>query len=188
MITVRIVYFLSFVAIFFVSTSILGAHFYLRHRQRQKYPYGKWETLLKRLGSIDHANLAFIVHDPAGEQATPDAAEYALDPERAWRLLGGMEGLETIEKNCAVLIDLVYYVQQWYPEALLVAEQLRLNAREVQWHIDRLKGAAKTGRLKTAVPDYLQQALAIYYHMTREVLALYAQTGVPGLTDLQRAL
>jgi hypothetical protein len=99
-----------------------------------------------------------------------------------------MEGLEIVERNCAVLVDLVFYVQQWYPEALLVAEQLRQNAREVEWHIERLKGAAKRGRLKTAIPDYLEQAVVIYYRMTQEVIALYQQVDLPGLADLQRSL
>jgi len=58
--------------------------------------------------------------------------------------------LKTLERNCAVLVDLVFYVQQWYPEALAIAEQLRLNAREIEWHIGRLKSAAKAGRAEKA--------------------------------------
>jgi len=111
-----------------------------------------------------------------------------MDPQDIWRLLGGMRGIEVMEKNCSVLVDLVFYVQQWYPEALHIAEQLRLNAREVEWHIGRLKATAKSGRPPAAAAEYLQQAVAIYYHMTREVLALYEQANLPGLADLQRAL
>ena len=111
-----------------------------------------------------------------------------MDPQDIWRLLGGMRGIEIMEKNCSVLVDLVFYVQQWYPEALLIAEQLRLNAREVEWHIGRLKATAKSGRPPIAATEYLQQAVAIYYQMTRDVLALYEQANMPGLADLQRAL
>jgi hypothetical protein len=63
-----------------------------------------------------------------------------------------------------------------------------LNAREVEWHIGRLKAAAKSGRPPAAAAEYLHQAVAIYYQMTREVLALYEQANLPGLSDLQRAL
>jgi hypothetical protein len=186
MITIRSLYFFSFVGVFLISLLGTGAYFYLRYRQREKYPYGKWETLLKRLGSLDRDKLALIARDSTFEQDLQD--EDALDPEQIWRLLGGMQGLEVVERNCTVLVDLVFYVQQWYPEALLIAEQLRLNAREVQWHIDRLKGAARTGKLKTATPDYLQQVVAIYYRMICDVLSLYEQANLPGLADLQRAL
>ena len=111
-----------------------------------------------------------------------------MSPEDIWQLMGGMRGIEIMERNCSVLVDLVFYVQQWYPEALLIAEQLRLNAREVEWHIGRLKASAKSGRPPAAAAECLQPAVAIYYQMTREVLALYEQANLPGLADLQRAL
>ena len=99
-----------------------------------------------------------------------------------------MEGIDIMEANCTVLVDLVFYVQQWYPEALVIAEQLRLNAREVEWHIGRIRAAAKSGRSQAATAEYLQQAVSIYYRMTCEVLALYEQASLPGLADLQRAI
>jgi hypothetical protein len=188
MITIRTIYFFTFVAIFLVSILAVGTYFYLRYRRRQKYPYGEWESLLSRLGTLDRDYIASIATDFIERRDEQGADEEDVDPDRIWRLIGGMEGLETVERNCAVLVDLVFYVQQWYPEALLIAEQLRQNAREVEWHIERLKGAAKAGRLKTAIPDYLGQAVAIYYRMTQEVIALYEFADLPGLTDLQRAL
>jgi hypothetical protein len=188
MIAIRSLYFFSIVSVFLLSILGTGAYFYVQHRQRQKYPYGKWENLLKRLGSLDHDHIALIARDLVFEPDRQDPDDVALDSDQLWQFLGGMQGLAVLERNCTVLVDLVFYVQQWYPEALLIAEELRLNAREVQWHIDRLRGAAKTGKLKTATPDYLQQAVAIYYRMSCEVLSLYEQTNLPGLADLQKAL
>ena len=49
-----------------------------------------------------------------------------------WRLIGGLEGLEVLERNSEVLIDLAFYVQQWYPEALPIAERLRLDAQAAE--------------------------------------------------------
>jgi hypothetical protein len=197
MITIRSIYFFIVVGIFFLSILGIAANFYFRYRRREKYPYGEWNSLLRRLGTLDHDSLALIARDSVVQNSVlqdyvvRDSVvqdEEPLDPTLVWELLGGTQGLDALEKNCAVLVDLAFYVQQWYPEALLVAEELRLNAREVQWHIDRLRGAAKTGKLKMATPDYLQQAVAIYYRMTCLVLSLYEQAHLPGLTDLQRAL
>jgi hypothetical protein len=187
MITIRSIYFFIVVGIFFLSILGIAANFYFRYRRREKYPYGEWNSLLRRLGTLDHDSLALIARDSLVQDSVIQDEE-PLDPTLVWELLGGTQGLEALEKNSAVLVDLAFYVQQWYPEALLVAEELRLNAREVQWHIDRLRGAAKTGKLKMATPDYLQQAVAIYYRMTCLVLSLYEQAHLPGLTDLQRAL
>ena len=103
-------------------------------------------------------------------------------------LLGGMEGLEELEKNCQVLVELAAYLQRWYPEAVVVAEQLRLSAREIEWHVGRLKGAAQTGNLQAAFGDYAQRAVTTYYFMTRHVLELYDRAGFAGLAELQSAL
>jgi hypothetical protein len=83
---------------------------------------------------------------------------------------------------------LAFYVQQWYPAALPVAEQLRLNAREIGWHVSRLKAAEQTGKLEALFPDYAQRAVARYYLMTRRVLDLYDRGHLPGLMELQRVL
>jgi hypothetical protein len=188
MIMMRSVYFLIFVVIFLVSILGNATYFYVRYRHREQYPYGKWEDLLKRLRPLDYGNLALIAQDPTLEPNQHAHDEEAIEPEEIWRLLGGMRGLEVMETNCEVLVDMVFYMQQWYPEALLIAEQLRLNAREVEWHIGRLRAAAKVGKRRSAAADYVQRAVVIYFQMSREVLSLYEQANVPGLADLQRAL
>ena len=188
MMTIRNLDFFGFLLVFLVAIIGIGTHYYLRDRRRELYPYGKWDELLKRLAPLDHQNLERIALDPAVAPYQEIQLVEATNPQEIWRVLGGMRGIELMEKNCSVLVDLVFYVQQWYPEALLVAEQLRLNAREVEWHIGRLKATAKSGRPPVAAAEYLQQAVAIYYHMTREVLALYERANLPGLADLQRAL
>jgi hypothetical protein len=182
-------YFVIVLAIFLAVLVATGAYYYSRYRS-QKSPYGNFETLLKRLSFVDRDNVALIARDLVDEsgQRRTDEDDLDLDPSQIWPLIGGLKGLEALERNCAVLVDLVFYVQQWYPEALVLAEQLRLNAREIEWHVSRLKGAAKTGKLETSFADNAQRAVATYYLMTRRVLALYEQLNLPGLTELQRAL
>jgi hypothetical protein len=184
MMMIRTMYFLGLVGIFLIFILGYAAYFYARYRRREMYPYGRWEDLLKRLGPLDYDKLALI----ARESGIACDREEDAEAEKIWKLLGGMHGLEVMEKNCEVLVDLVFYVQQWYPEALLIAEQLRLNAREVEWHIGRLRASVKAGKRRSAASEYVQQAVAIYFQMTQEVLSLYEQANVPGLTELQRAL
>jgi hypothetical protein len=112
----------------------------------------------------------------------------ALDPSQLWKLIGGLEGLEVLEKNSEVLIDLAFYVQQSYPQAIVIAEQLRHDAQGLKWHVARLKGAARTGNLQTSFPFYAQRAVVAYYLMTRRVLDLYEAVNFSMLAELQRAL
>jgi hypothetical protein len=190
MITIRILYFLIALGIFVAALLTTGAYYYLRSRRRKKYPYGKWEDILKRLTIVDRDSIEMIARDfvdETGQQRT-DESDTDLDPSEIWDLIGGMKGLRELEQNCAVLVDLVFYVQQWYPEALVITEQMRQYAREVEWHISQLKAAEKTGKLNDWFADYAQRAVAKYYIMTRQVLTLYEQGNFPGVMELQRAL
>jgi hypothetical protein len=134
------------------------------------------------------AEIALDVIDEYGHQRR-DEQSAILESSEVWKLIGGWDGIEALEANCAVLIDLAFYVQQWYPEkALAAAEQLRLGTREIEWHVQRLKTAAKAGRLESSILMYAQRAAVTYYLMTRRVLALYEHRNLPMLADLQKTL
>jgi hypothetical protein len=139
---------------------------------------------------IDRSNIAKVALDLADESGKPreDSDTASLEPSQLWRLIGGLRRLEVLETNSEVLIDLAFYVQQWYPEALVFVERLRLDDRELKWHVARLKGAARTGNLEISFPYYAQRAVVIYYRMTRRVLGLYEEMGnFSMLSDLQKA-
>jgi hypothetical protein len=178
--------FLVLVAV--VVLALAGTAFYFLRRAHQASK-STWASILARLAPVDNGNIAIVALDLIDEEGHPRAGGVPeLEPDAIWDLLGGLDGLKTLGANCDVLIDLAAYVQLWYPEALVVAEQLRLNAREIKWHIERLQGASQTGNLKSSFPDYAQRAAATYYLMTRHVLDLYAAANIPGLNDLQAAL
>jgi len=142
-------------------------------------------ALLSRLKHIDRDTLEAVALDLLEQQQESDPQ---LDPNLIFEMVGGMEGLAAVEQNCDVLIDMATYVQRWYPEALEIAEELRLNSREIKWHIGRLRGASQTGHLYDQFPIYAQRAVATYYLMTRSLLVLYEGGQVPGFADLQQAI
>lgn len=162
-------------------------YYYLRARRSADTT---WEDLLKRLHSVDRDAITTVALDAVSEsgEILPQGDGFALEPEAIWNLLGGLEGLEIVERNCQVLVDLAAYLQRWYPEALVVAEQLRLSAREIEWHVNRLRGAQQTGNLQASFADYAQRAVVTYYMMTRNLLALYDHTGFANIAELQRAI
>ena len=178
--------FVFLAVLFLVALVAIAIHFLLRMR---KVSNATWDGLLGRLIVVDRTNLELVALDLVDESGNRrEFGESAIEPDSLWDLIGGMDGLEALEKNCDVLVDLAFYVQRWYPEAIVVAEQLRLNAREIQWHVGRLKGAAQTGNLGSSFPLYAQRAVATYYLMTRHVLELYRQGNLAEFAQLQAVL
>jgi len=178
---------LFFAVLFLVALVGILLRYYLRARTTAQ---PGWDELLNRLTWIDRDKIAAIALDVVDESGVRREGEgaYSIEPSTMWSLIGGLDGLEALEHNCHVLVELASYVQKWHPEALVVAEQLRLNAREIEWHVSRLKGAAQAGHLQSSFADYAQRAVVTYYLMTKHVLTLYEQASLPGLADLQRAI
>jgi hypothetical protein len=178
---VRQVPFLLAVAAFVSILVGVSAYYLLRARRASR---NAWTILLGRLREIDRDKFAAVALDLLEDRDV----QQQLDPALIFEMIGGMDGLDALEQNCDVLIDLATYVQKWYPEALQLAEELRLNAREIKWHIDRLRGASQTGHLREQFPMYAQRAVATYYLMTRSLLVLYEGVQLPEFAELQRSI
>lgn len=165
---------------------IVGAAVYLHLRSR-RVAGQSWQNLLAGLVAVDRDSLALLA--ASDDEDRPGGPAGEIEPQEIWDLVGGMRGLEALAANCSVLIELACMVQQTYPEALVVAEQLRLNAREVQWHVMRLRDSTKAAEnLHSAFPHYAQRAATTYVRMTQSVLELYQAAGMPAYPALQRAL
>ncbi len=185
MVTTHNLYFLS--AAGSVFSGLISTGLYYCYRGRRSFPrQASWEELVRELSWIDRDSIARVALDLINRPEAKDAT--SLQPLQLWVLIGGLKGLEVLERNSEVLIRLAWYVQRRYPDALVVAEQLRLDARALKWHVDRLKGAARTGNLQISFPFYAQRAVVIYYRMTRCLLDLYEAGNFSMLEDLQRAL
>ena len=182
--TPRSLVFLGLLSFFLVVLGTLAVVSYLRARRLATQ---SWEGLFGRLIIVDRYKLKRVASSFLDLDGSVARGE-ELDPEEVWDLLGGLEGLEILRTNCSVLVDLACYVQITYPEALVVAEQLRLNAREVEWHIARLCSSTRVESLHASFPHYAQRAAATYYLMTQSLLALSRAAQFPLHADLQAAL
>jgi hypothetical protein len=167
-------YFLSAIGIFIAALLSIAGYYYVRGRQS---PQMTWEELIKELTWVDRNAIEQVALDLVDESGAAKGAGDAanLEPAQLWKLIGGLKGL-------------AFYLQQWYPEALVIAERLRLDARELKWHVARLKAAVQTGNLQTSFPFYAQRAVVTYYLMTRRLLDLYQAVDFSMLAKLQEAL
>jgi hypothetical protein len=180
-------HFVTAIGLFVITLVLIAGYSYFHGRRPSP---ASWEERLDKLTWIDRNNIAEVALDLVDESGNPRLAADAgsLDPSQVWTLTGGLEGLKVLERNSEVLIDLAFYVQQSYPEAMIIAERLRLDARELKWHVERLKAAAQKGNLEISFPFYAQRAVVSYYRMTRQVLCLYEAANFSMFADLQKAL
>ena len=179
-----------FVALLVLVVAGLAATWiYFHFRARRLYGQ-TWQGILAGLVPIDKGNLRIVALDLLGEGDGLDRRNGPCELESAEivELIGGLEGLRSLERNCEALIELACYCQRMYPEALVVAEELRLNAREIQWHLERLDAAARNGSSRAAFGDYAQRIATIYYLMTRRLMELYEMANVPGTEKVQISL
>ena len=172
-----------------VILSLIAAWIYYYLRVRRLYGQS-WEAILARLVPIDKGNLRIVALDLLGEADRLDRRDgpCELESSEIVELIGDLEGLRAIQRNCETLIALACYCQRLYPEALIVAEELRLNAREIWWYLDRLDAAARNGSSRAAFGEYAQRMATIYYLMTHRLIALYAIANAPGIEKLQLSL
>lgn len=166
---------------------ISGTAYYFWRAQKYKE---NWEHLLNRLVTVNRENISAVALDaidPSGRRRTDEFAR-ELKPEQIWELLGGIEGVEALERNSRVLIDIAIYLKKWHPDAALLAEELRLQARELEWQVGKLRMAAEKGHLEFHFASYAQNATIGYYLMRAQLLELYRRSNAPLFVDLDRAI
>lgn len=149
-------------------------------------PEKEWEALLKKLITIDRDGVYKVALDaiePSGQRRTDKLAR-ELDAKEIWNLLGELDGLKTLELNSCVLVELATCLQRSHPEIARTTEDLRLLARELEWHVGRLRIAAQQGSLEFHVSTYAQNAAINYFLMEQRLHALCLKMNMQGFRTL----
>ena len=140
----------------------------------------EWKALLGKLIAIDRSGVDTVALDaiePSGQRRT-DRLARELEPNEIWKLLGELDGVTRLESNGRVLVEMAAYLQRSYPEAAVVAEELRLQAKELETHVGRLRMADVQGSIEFHIPTYAQNAAVAYYLMEQRLQTLCRQTNV----------
>ena len=171
----------------FVVLIVVAIKYLRRLRRSHK---NTWEELMQRIVPVDRRSVEIVALDavnPSGERRS-DEHRRELGRQEIWNLLGGMDGIDRIQNNSRVFIEIAAYLERWHPEAADIAEEMRLEARRLEWHVSRLKAAANNKSLGLHFHSYGQNAAISYYLMVNKLLALYQHGQAALLGDLQRAL
>jgi diphthamide synthase (EF-2-diphthine--ammonia ligase) len=147
----------------------------------------EWEALLENLTAIDRDEVDRVALDaiePSGQRRT-DRLARELEPDEIWKRLGGLDGVKRLELNSRVLVEMAAYLQRSYPEAATIAEELRLQAKELELYVGRLRMADEQGSLEFHIATYAQNAAIAYYLMEQRLQALCQRANVQSFRPLQ---
>jgi hypothetical protein len=81
---------------------------------KSKRSSATWEELVAQLSPLGRVGINEVASDflvPDSRRVDP-SNDLALGPEDIWDLIGGVEGIELMERNARVLIALAYYMQR----------------------------------------------------------------------------
>lgn len=150
-----------------IATAILLVHVQLKER---KFSADDWDTLVSQLQVVPLQGLEQV----ASEHLHPRGSQVGMEPLEMWHLIGGVEGLERMERNADILIRLASYVSRWnYTEAMIVAERMRQDSLNLRRALLSIKKQHYSKKHRIRIPFYVQQAASAYYLMTRRIIALY---------------
>ncbi len=173
-------------AVVFVALLLIAIQYVRKHRASRETT---WEALMKRIVPIDEKAIERVALDAVDASGEPKTEEHSRELGRKdiWKLLGGMDGINKIDNNARVIVEMAAYLERWHPEAAETAEALRLEARRLEWHVGRLRAAEINKCLDYHFHSYGQHAALSYYTMLKRVLALAQQNSGASFADLQRA-
>lgn len=157
------------------------------HHKRSTADLSELLARLEPLSKVGIEEIAFDVLQPSPDKIDLRSAT-RMEPADIWTIVGGIEGVKIMERNAQVLIDLAFYVQRWSPEASFVAEQMRLDAREITRHLHMLRRSFRNGPTDQRTAACIQRATAFYYLMTRRILSLYEVQDATLLPQVRAAL
>lgn len=174
-------------AILFVALVFIAIRFGRKLRRSRD---STWEDLMQSIVPVDRHAIETVALDAVEPSGKPKSEEHPreLGRQDIWNLLGGMEGINRIESNARVLIEMAAYLERWHPEAAETAEELRLESRRLEWHVGRLRAAEQNQCLDLHFHSYGQCAAVSYYKMLNRVLSLYQQSQEALLGDVQKVL
>lgn len=154
----------------------------VRARRRQAAST-EWEVLLRRLAAIDRDAIERIAY--SDEEPFATATEQGSE---IWFRQVGWKGLDDLQNNCAVMVDMARHIQSRYPEGVIVAEQLRLTARQIEWHLNRVRLASQAGHFEECFREYGNRAICLYFDMTQTLKVLYRELRIAEREQLEALL
>ncbi len=144
-----------------------------------------WDEVLEAVEHVDFMGVRTV----AQCYLQPDKDQLRVEPNEMWTLLGGLEGINRMQKNAAAMLDLAVYAERWNDtEGPVIAEMIRRDAARLQSAVTRIQLTFFLGFGFVKAPFHVQEAAATYYLMRSRLLGLYANGHAALVPRLAEAL
>ncbi len=150
-----------------VALAVVQARFYARrHRVRRM----TWDDHLARLKPVNLRS----VEEVAESFLSPSKSQLRLEPIVMWEYVGRREGLNVLNANADVILDLAAFAARWDDvEGRVVAKMIRHDGVRLKRAVRIIKLIMFCGIFRNLAPLKLQEAAAHYHLMRRRLLGLY---------------
>ena len=138
-----------------------------------------WDELLNQIRPLNISGVEGLAKD---HLHPVKGAQLDIEPYKMWSMIGGIDGLETMNHNARIICELSAYAIRWnYVEAVIVTERIRREAAVVRKAVMR---ASRYGTIHPLMharsPFDVFEAATAYHLMRARLLALY-ETSHAGL-------
>lgn len=153
--------------------------------KRRRLLMRSWDSVLASVERVDVDGIRLI----AECYLLPDKHQLRIEPNEMWHLLGGLEGINRLDRNAQAMLDLAVYAQRWNDtEGAVISEMIRRDAARVRSAVWRIQFTFLLGFGFVKAPFHVQEAAATYYLMRSRLLGLYENCHVALVPRLAEAL
>jgi hypothetical protein len=169
-----------------LSIAFIAAALYVSGvRKKNRLSTATWDLLVHQLEALPMTGVTKVALD----YLQPAKGQNAIETDEMWQLVGGAEGLERMQMNARILLQLAAFAEQWNrEESLVVGERMRREAQILRRAIKKIQRGVFWGYGRATGPFVLQQAASTYYLMRQRTLALYETSHIGRHARLSIAL
>jgi hypothetical protein len=143
---------------------------YRSRSKGKRYSLDSWEELCTRLRPVDLSGIKTL----SDEYLQPSTSRAARTQDEVWALVGGAEGVKTMQQNAVVLLAMASRALQWTPpEQQYIFEQMQRDSIAFERAVIGLALGKTSGYGKARVSLYVQEAANSYCLMRRRLFVLY---------------
>ncbi len=136
----------------------------------RRYSLDSWTELCTRLLPVDQSGINTL----SDEYLQPSTSRPARTEDEVWALVGGADGVKTMQQNAGVLLAMASRALQWTPpERQFIFEQMQRDSIAFERALIGLALGRTSGYGRDRVSVYVHEAANSYCLMRKRLFALY---------------
>jgi len=153
----------------FVSL-VVGVLYVQAWNKKNRLSATTWQELVGKLAEVPMSGITKVALD----YLQAPKGQLSMQTDEMWLLVGGAKGLERMEANAEILIQLAVFAEQWnLQESRIVGERMRSEGLVLRRAVRKARMGMWFGNGRATGPLLVQEAASSYFLMRQRLLALY---------------